>query len=70
MILRPYFDSRLKPPSQITPDLEDKCIHGLLGLGAAEMELALKRSMVGKKTVDDTFIDDLLEEKAQIRIWI
>jgi len=30
------------------------------------MELALKRSMVGKKTVDDTFIDDLLEEKAQI----
>jgi len=52
--------------SQITPDLEDKCIHGLLGLGASEMELALKRSMVGKKTIDDTFIDDLLEEKAQI----
>ena len=52
--------------SQITPDIEDKCIHGLLGLGAAEMELALKRSMVDRKTVDDDFIDDLLEEKAQI----
>ena len=52
--------------SQITPDIEDKCIHGLLGLGAAEMELALKRSMIDKKTVDDAFIDDLLEEKAQI----
>ena len=52
--------------SQITPDLADKCIHGLLGLGAAEMELALKRSMVGKKSIDDDFVDDLLEEKAQI----
>lgn len=52
--------------SQVTPELADKCIHGLLGLGAAEMELALKRSMVGKNAVDDTFVDDLLEEKAQI----
>ena len=52
--------------SQITPDLADKCIHGLLGLGAAEMELALKRSMVGKKSIDDDFVDELLEEKAQI----
>lgn len=52
--------------SQITPELADKCIHGLLGLGAAEMELALKRSMVGKKTVDEAFVDELLEEKAQI----
>ena len=52
--------------SQFTPELADKCIHGLLGLGAAEMELALKRSMVGKKTIDDVFIDELLEEKAQI----
>ncbi len=52
--------------SQITPELADKCIQGLLGLGAAEMELALKRSMVGKKTVDEAFVDELLEEKAQI----
>jgi len=52
--------------SQITPGLADKCIQGLLGLGASEMELALKRSMVGKKTADESFVDDLLEEKAQI----
>ncbi len=52
--------------SQITPDIMDKCIHSLLSLGAAEMELAIKRSMVGKTTIDDSFIDDLLEEKAQI----
>ena len=42
--------------SQITPDLEDKCIHGLLGLGAAEMELALKRSMLGKKHHSQKFL--------------
>ncbi len=52
--------------SQITPELTDKCVHGLLGLGAAEMELALKRSMVGKNKIDDSIVDDLLEEKAQI----
>ena len=46
--------------SQITPDIADKCIHGLLGLGAAEMELALKRSMVGKKSIDDDFVDDII----------
>jgi len=50
----------------ITPELEDKSLHGLLGLGATEMELALKRSLVGKKTVDDSVIEELLEEKAQL----
>ncbi|MGI9535370.1 MAG: AAA family ATPase [Thermodesulfobacteriota bacterium] len=50
----------------ITSELEDKCLHGLLGLGAAEMDLALKRSLVGKKSLDDSVIDDLLEEKAQL----
>ena len=50
----------------LTTELEDKCLHGLLGLGAAEMELALKRSLINKKSIDDSVIDELLEEKAQL----
>ena len=50
----------------ITPEFKDKCLHGLLGLGLAEMELALKRSITGRKSLDDLVIEDLLEEKAQL----
>ena len=52
--------------SAITPEFEEKCVHGLLGLGAAEMELALKRSLVGKKSIDESVVEELLEEKAQL----
>ncbi|MGI9553377.1 MAG: AAA family ATPase [Thermodesulfobacteriota bacterium] len=69
---REIFKSILSNPKHaeisegITTELEDKCLHGLLGLGAAEMELALKRSIVGKKSLDDSVVDELLEEKAQL----
>ena len=52
--------------SVITPEVEDKCVHGLLGLGAAEMELALKRSLVDKESIDENVVEELLEEKAQL----
>ncbi|MCH8029493.1 MAG: AAA family ATPase [Candidatus Dadabacteria bacterium] len=44
----------------------DRCIRVLLGLGALEMELALKRSFLGKSAVDDELIELILEEKGQM----
>ena len=50
----------------ITPELEDKFVHSLLGLGASEMLLALNRSLHEKEKVDEKIIDEILEEKAQL----
>ncbi|NIP30461.1 MAG: AAA family ATPase [Candidatus Dadabacteria bacterium] len=52
--------------NNITPEVEDKFIQGLLGLGMSEMELALKRVLVGKSRLDEDIIENLLEEKAQL----
>lgn len=50
----------------LTSALEDKFVHGLMGLGASEMELALNRSLHGKDKLDEDIIEELLEEKAQL----
>ena len=50
----------------LKPDLREACINGLLGLGALEMELALRRALVGKQSLSEDTIDALLEEKAQL----
>lgn len=46
--------------------MREACINGLLGLGAIEMELALRRALVGKESLGEDTIDALLEEKAQL----
>lgn len=43
-----------------------KLTNALLGLGAVEMELALKRSLIGKSAIDMEVIDSILDEKAQM----
>lgn len=50
----------------LSPKMREACINGLLGLGALEMELALRRVLVGKDNIDEDTIDALLEEKAQL----
>lgn len=50
----------------LSPSMREACINGLLGLGALEMELALRRVLVGKEKIDEETIDALLEEKAQL----
>lgn len=50
----------------LKPNVREACINGLLGLGAIEMELALRRALVGKESLGEDTIDALLEEKAQL----
>ncbi len=50
----------------LKPNMREACINALLGLGALEMELALRRVLVGKESMDEGTIDALLEEKAQL----
>ncbi|MGQ0792612.1 MAG: AAA family ATPase [Deltaproteobacteria bacterium] len=50
----------------ITPEMRDKSIRALIGLGASEMELAVRRAFLGRTAIDSGVIDALLEEKAQI----
>lgn len=50
----------------ITQALREKCIRAMLGLGSVEMELALRRTLIGKEGIDDGVVDALLEEKAQL----
>lgn len=50
-----------------TPALKEKAVRALLGLGAAEMELALRRTFIGRENIDENeLVDALLEEKAQL----
>ena len=48
------------------PTFREASINALQGLGALEMELALRRTLVGKDQLGDEAIDALLEEKAQL----
>jgi ATPases of the AAA+ class len=50
----------------ITPELREKCIRAMLGLGKVEMELALRRTFLEIGNVDKEIISTLLEEKAQL----
>ena len=50
----------------LKPNMREACINGLLGLGALEMELALRRVLVGKESLAEDTVDALLEEKAQL----
>ena len=57
------FDS---PPDALDQELREKCIRAVLGLGATEMELALRRTFLGREKVDEGVVEALLEEKAQL----
>jgi SpoVK/Ycf46/Vps4 family AAA+-type ATPase len=47
--------------------LKEKAARALLGLGAAEMELALRRALIGRENIDESeLLDALLEEKAHL----
>jgi AAA+ superfamily predicted ATPase len=57
------FDSS---PDALDQELREKCIRAVLGLGATEMELALRRTFLGRENVDEGVVEALLEEKAQL----
>jgi SpoVK/Ycf46/Vps4 family AAA+-type ATPase len=68
-VLEAVLDSHSNSQSlrdSMTPDLRQRCISSLLGLGLTEMELALRRSLVGKSRMDEGVINDIFEEKSQI----
>jgi SpoVK/Ycf46/Vps4 family AAA+-type ATPase len=67
--------------NSIAPEIREKCIRALLGLGAVQMELALRRTFIGRENTvapqkpslpiatpdpGEEIIDALLEEKAQL----
>lgn len=52
--------------SSMSPTFREASINALQGLGALEMELALRRTLVGKEQLGDEAVDALLEEKAQL----
>ncbi|HXG30726.1 MAG TPA: AAA family ATPase [Thermodesulfobacteriota bacterium] len=62
-VINSIFD---RSPDSLTPELKEKCIRSLLGLGASEIELALRRSLIGREGIDEGTVDALLEEKAQV----
>lgn len=43
-----------------------RCVNSLLGLGQNEMELALRRVLIGREKIYPEIVEDLLEEKAQL----
>ncbi len=69
---RMVFDSVLSSTSRkiqgsLAPELKEKSIRAILGLGAAEMELALRRTFIGREEiVENELLDALLEQKAQL----
>ncbi|MBI2487262.1 MAG: AAA family ATPase [Deltaproteobacteria bacterium] len=70
--VRMFFDSVLNSTSDkirdsFTPELKEKSVRAILGLGASEMELALRRTFIGREKIDENeLLDALLEEKAQL----
>lgn len=48
------------------PYFKEAAINALQGLGALEMELALRRTFVGRDELGEDAVDALLEEKAQL----
>ncbi len=52
--------------NSMSPNFREAAINALQGLGALEMELALRRTLVGKDELGDEAVDALLEEKAQL----
>jgi SpoVK/Ycf46/Vps4 family AAA+-type ATPase len=66
------FDSLVKSTSDkirntLTSELKEKSVRAILGLGASEMELALRRTFIGREKIDENeLLHELLEEKAQL----
>jgi SpoVK/Ycf46/Vps4 family AAA+-type ATPase len=52
--------------SSIKPEFMEAAVNALQGLGALEMELALRRTLVDRNELGEDAIDALLEEKAQL----
>lgn len=52
--------------SSIKPSFKEAAINALQGLGALEMELALRRTLVDRDELGEDAVDSLLEEKAQL----
>jgi ATP-dependent 26S proteasome regulatory subunit len=52
--------------NSMSPNFREAAINALQGLGALEMELALRRTLVGRDELGDEAVDALLEEKAQL----
>lgn len=48
------------------PSFKEAAVNALQGLGALEMELALRRTLVGREELGEGAVDALLEEKAQL----
>jgi len=52
--------------NSMSPNFREAAINALQGLGALEMELALRRTLIGRDELGDEAVDALLEEKAQL----
>lgn len=55
-----------KIKESFTNENKSSIINALMGLGTVDMELALKRSLIGKQSIDGEVIDSILQEKAQM----
>jgi len=56
-----------KTHDSLTQELKEKAVRAVLGLGTAEMELALRRTFIGRDGIEENeLLDTLFEEKAQI----
>jgi len=63
-IIKSYTPERVQ--KSVTSDTREACINALQGLGAVEMELALRRTLLGREELDHDAVEALLEEKAQL----
>jgi len=63
-IIKSYTPEKVQ--NSVITDTKEACINALQGLGAVEMELALRRTLLGREELDHDAVETLLEEKAQL----
>ncbi len=63
-VLKSYASDDLA--GSVNGNIKEAAINAIVGLGALEMELALRRTLIGRTAMDDDAVDMLLEEKAQL----
>lgn len=64
-ILTPWTQTT-KFSEMITPELKERMIKAALGLSLDQAARAFRSALIGKTTIDNSVIDDIIEEKGQL----
>ncbi|MCX8118720.1 MAG: AAA family ATPase [Desulfobacterota bacterium] len=56
----------VKLSESLTPELKERMVKAALGLSLDQVARAFRAALIGKTTLDDTVVEDILEEKGQL----